>query len=157
MIVGILCLFAVGWILLKLGLEMWKLAFVFIIFGLMVLVCGGLDVAAHEYSPKDIVLIGKVVQHEAGNQSDLGKRLVCDTILNRVESDAFPNTVTDVINQPGQYCNPKKFPPDDMYRLVAEEIYTRTNDQVLWYRTKRYHTFGDPIVKEGNHYFSGGI
>lgn len=113
-------------------------------------------VYAYEYDPKEIVLIGKVVQHEAGNQSELGKRLVADTILNRVESDAFPNTVYDVIMQPGQYCNPKKLPPNEIYKLVAEEIYSRTNDQVLWYRTKRYHTFGDPIVKEGNHYFSGG-
>ena len=114
------------------------------------------EIKAHEYDPADIVLIGKVVQHEAGNQSDLGKRLVCDTILNRVESENFPNTVYEVINQPGQYCNPKKFPPDDMYKLVAEEIYTRTNHEVLWYRTKRYHKYGTPLVVEGNHYFSGG-
>ena len=110
---------------------------------------------AYDYHPADIVLIGKVMHHEAGNQSELGKRLVIDTILNRVESDAFPNTVYDVIMQPGQYCNPKEFPPDGTYRLVAEEIYNRTNNKVLWYRTKRYHKYGKPIVKEGGHYFSG--
>ena len=156
MIITILCIFAFSWIMLKLGLEMWRLAFIFIIFGLVVLVCGGLDVEAHEYTPADIVLIGKVVQHEAGNQSDLGKRLVCDTILNRVDSENFPNTVKEVILQPGQYCNPKRYPPDDVYRLVSEEIYTRTNNQVLWYRTRKYHKYGVPILVEGDHYFSGG-
>ena len=151
-----LCLIAIGIILFRFGWELWKMAAVFIIFAVIILICGGIDVDAHEYDPADIVLIGKVVQHEAGNQSDLGKRLVCDTILNRVESENFPNTVYDVIMQPGQYCNPKKFPPEDIYRLVAEEIYVRTNPQVLWYRTKRYHKYGTPLMIEGNHYFSGG-
>ena len=109
----------------------------------------------HEYTPSDIVSIGKVVYHEADNQSELGKRLVIDTILNRVESDEFPNTIEDVLSQPGQYCNPSKYPPKDYYRLVAEELYFRTNSEVLWYRTKKYHKYGVPIIKEGDHYFSG--
>mgnify|MGYP002524306360 CR=1 FL=1 len=114
-----------------------------------------LRVSAMEYTPSDIVIIGKVVQHEAGNQSELGKRLVADTILNRVESGDFPNSVTEVINQPGQYCNPSKYPPEEVYLLVAEEMYRRTNNKVLWYRTKKYHSFGVPILQEGAHYFSG--
>lgn len=115
------------------------------------------NVYGYEYTPSDVVLIGKIVEHEAPHESELGKRLVIDTILNRVESDRFPNTVYDVINQPGQYCNPKKYPQDGIYRLVAEEIYFRTNKDVLWYRTKRYHTYGTPLLIEGAHYFSGGI
>ena len=110
----------------------------------------------YEYSPADIVMIGKVVNHEALNQSEMGQRLVIDTILNRVESDKFPNTVQEVINQPGQYCNPKEYAPQWMYSLIAQEMINRTNPDVLWYRTKKYHKFGDPIVVEGDHYFSGG-
>ena len=109
----------------------------------------------HEYAPSDIVSIGKVAYHEANNQSELGKRLVIDTILNRVESEWFPNTIEEVLSQPGQYCNPSEYPPKDYYRLVAEELYFRTNSDVLWYRTKKYHTYGIPIIKEGDHYFSG--
>ena len=151
-----LCLIAIGIILFRFGWDLWKLAAIFVFMAVILFICGAVPTEAHEYDPADIVLIGKVVQHEAGNQSDLGKRLVCDTILNRVESENFPNTVYEVINQPGQYCNPKKFPPDGMYKLVAEEIYNRTNHEVLWYRTKRYHKYGTPLVVEGNHYFSGG-
>lgn len=140
--------------LIKFSFALWKIVFILLLFmlGLM-----GVVANAHEYTPEDMVLIGKVVQHEAGNQSELGKRLVIDTILNRVDSERFPNSVKDVINQPGQYCKPRKYPPYDMYRLIAEELYFRTNPQVLWYRTKRYHSYGTPIIKEGNHYFSGGI
>ena len=112
-------------------------------------------VNAYEYTPEEVVLIGKLVQHEAAHESELGKRYVIDTVLNRVESSDFPNSVKDVLSQPGQYCNPKKYPPTDVYRLVAEEMFNRTNNQVLWYRTKKYHSYGVPIVQEGNHYFSG--
>ena len=125
----------------------------FLVSLLLILMCS--VASAKEYSPEDVIIIGKVTQHEAGNQSELGKRLVIDTILNRVESPEFPNTVIDVVNQPGQYCSPSKYPPDGIYQLVAEEMINRTDDRVLWYRTKRYHSYGDPIIQEGAHYFSG--
>ncbi len=128
-----------------------------ILFILMLLSVTEKNVYGYEYTPSDVVLIGKIVEHEAPHESELGKRLVIDTILNRVESDRFPNTVYDVINQPGQYCNPKKYPQDGIYKLIAEEIYFRTNSEVLWYRTKRYHTYGTPLLFEGAHYFSDGI
>lgn len=129
------------------------IAFLLVIFVGLLLIT--VPVKAQEYTPSDIVSIGKVAYHEANNQSELGKRLVIDTILNRVESDGFPNTIEEVLRQPGQYCNPSEYPPKDYYRLVAEELYFRTNSDVLWYRTKRYHKYGVPIIKEGDHYFSG--
>lgn len=129
------------------------IAFLLVIFVGLLLIT--VPVKAHEYTPSDIVSIGKVVYHEADNQSELGKRLVIDTILNRVESGEFPNTIEGVLSQPGQYCNPSEYPPKDYYRLAAEEMYFRTNSNVLWYRTKKYHKYGVPIIKEGDHYFSG--
>lgn len=124
---------------------------------LFILLLLTMDVDAHEYTTMDIVLIGKLIQHEAAYESELGQRLVIDTVLNRVESKKFPNTVEEVLSQPGQYCNPDEYPPKGVYRLVAEEMRWRTNSDVLWYRTKRYHPYGIPIIKEGAHYFSGGI
>jgi len=147
----LITLFVICW---KFMVWSFKLAFG-ILLVLLILFTLLIPVEACEYTPSDIVSIGKVVYHEANNQSELGKRLVIDTILNRVESGEFPNTIEDVLSQPGQYCNPSKYPPKDYYRLVAEELYFRTNSDVLWYRTKKYHTYGVPIIKEGDHYFSG--
>ena len=112
-------------------------------------------VYAYEYTPEEMVMIGKIVQHECPHESELGQRLVIDTIMNRVESDQFPNTVKEVLEQPGQYCSPKKLPPDDIYKIIAQEMYERTNSDVLYYRTKQYHSYGTPILVEGSHYFSG--
>ena len=151
---SIICIvIAIG--LIKLSFELWKISLGLLLLIIFLgLICS--PVKAYEYTPMDVVNIGKVVHHEAENQSELGKRLVIDTILNRVESGQFPDTVDGVLGQKGQYCNPDEFPPRDIYRLIAQEIYTRTNDQVLWYKTKDYHKYGEPIIQEGDHYFSGG-
>lgn len=47
----------------------------------------------------ELELIAKCVESEAGNQNDLGKRLVVDVILNRVDSERFPDDVESVISQ----------------------------------------------------------
>lgn len=99
------------------------------------------------------------VEAEAGNQSELGKRLVCDTVLNRFDSGKY-ETLYDVINEDNQYSVVgdgrifEVIPAEDTYRIVAEEIENRTNTEVLYFRTKQYHTFGTPLFKEDNHYFS---
>ena len=153
-LISLIIFFVIGALLLRISWSIWKIGFMLLMVAILLLLCSSFA-EAHEYQPADVVLIGKVVNHEAPNESDLGKRLVVDTILNRVESDKFPNTVFDVIHQPGQYCIPDELPPKEIYTLIAEEMYNRTNNSVLWYRTKKYHTYGVPIIKEGNHYFSG--
>ena len=54
---------------------------------------------------EDIDLIALVTMAEAENQCDEGKRLVIDTILNRVDSSYFPNTVHEVIYQKSQFSS----------------------------------------------------
>lgn len=103
------------------------------------------------------------VEAEARNQSELGKRLVCDTVLNRFDSGKY-ETLYDVINEENngvyQYSvveDGRIFevtPTEETYRIVAEEIENRTNTEVLYFRTKHYHTFGTPLFKEDDHYFS---
>lgn len=99
------------------------------------------------------------VEAEAGNQSELGKRLVCDTVLNRFDSGKY-ETLYDVINEESQYSvagDGRIFevtPTEETYRIVAEELENRTNTEVLYFRTNHYHTFGTPLFLEGDHYFS---
>lgn len=111
-------------------------------------------------SAEEIDLIALVTMAEAENQSELGKRLVIDVILNRVESERFSNTVDGVIYAKNQFecmwngrvdrCKVK----DDIRRLVIEELNNRTNDKVLYFRANYYHNFGTPVLSEGDHYFS---
>lgn len=102
----------------------------------------------------------KCVIAEAGNQDEIGKRLVADVILNRWESEDFPNTIPDVINQPYQFEVTQNNQISNVewdwsvYTLVCEEIENRTNNEVLYFRTGNYHYGLNPLFKHGDHYFS---
>ena len=52
---------------------------------------------------EEIELIELTVQHEVGNFSKDYKKLIAAIIRNRLESDSFPNTVSEVILAKGQF------------------------------------------------------
>lgn len=119
------------------------------------------DISSVDYiTMDDAVLIAKLVLAEAEGEPEMGKRLVIDTVLNRLESEDFPNTVYDVIYQPYHYSPAwdgriDQFSDlDDAFKLVVDEIQHRTNYDVLYFRTEMYHEFGTPMAPVGNHYFS---
>lgn len=110
---------------------------------------------------EEIDLIALVTMAEAEGESELGKRLVIDTILNRLDSERHPNTIHEVIYQKGQFTSmwgsrvTRCYVRDDIVQLVKEELVERTNSEVIYFRMTRYHSFGTPMFQEGCHYFSG--
>ena len=107
----------------------------------------------------DIINMAKMVQAEAGSQSELGKRLVIDVILNRVEASAYPNSIDGVLfsgafspTKDGRFY--KATVEEDIVRLIEEELESRTDYNVIAFRTKHFHSFGHPYCVEGAHYFS---
>ena len=112
------------------------------------------------YTDEEINLIAIVTMAEAESESDYGKRLVIDVILNRVEHHRFANTVSGVIYSPGQFevvrngrIN-KCYVKEDIRKLVVEEMEHRTNEWVLFFRADYYHPIYVPVTQVGNHYFS---
>ena len=55
------------------------------------------------YSESDYNVLLRIVQAEAGNCDIEGRVMVANVILNRVEDDAFPNTITKVVYQKHQF------------------------------------------------------
>lgn len=112
------------------------------------------------YTDDEIDLISIITMAEAEGESELGQRLVIDVILNRVESGSFPSTVNGVIYQKNQFtCTydgraDRCYVKDEIRALVLEEIESRTNSEVLFFRAGQYHNFGTPVIQEGKHYFS---
>ena len=53
----------------------------------------------------DLMLLSKIIYAEAGSEwlSDEWKMCVGEVVLNRVASSEFPNTIAEVLAQPGQY------------------------------------------------------
>ncbi|MCD7835839.1 MAG: cell wall hydrolase [Lachnospiraceae bacterium] len=53
----------------------------------------------YELCDEDIEALCRIVEAEAGSEDDEGKLLVANVVLNRVEDESFPDTVTEVIFQ----------------------------------------------------------
>ncbi len=54
---------------------------------------------AYELSDDEMGVLLRIVEAEAGNEDEEGKLLVANVVLNRVENDAFPDTVSGVVFQ----------------------------------------------------------
>lgn len=112
------------------------------------------------YTIEEIELMALVTMAEAEGESEYGKRLVIDTILNRVDHKRFPNTVHGVIYQKNAFesmwngrvdrCEVR----DDICQLVKEEIRSRTSEEVVFFQMHNYSPYGIALFKEGCHYFS---
>ncbi|MBE5917615.1 MAG: cell wall hydrolase [Pseudobutyrivibrio ruminis] len=59
--------------------------------------------AGLDFTDEESQQLMKLAMAEAENQGVIGKALVMCVVKNRVESDQFPNTIEDVIFQPGQF------------------------------------------------------
>ena len=111
-----------------------------------------------KFTEREIDLMAQLVWHEAGNQDMVGKMLVADTVLNRMESERFPNTVEEVIFQKGQYTTAKVLgrvePTIECYGAVLSEIDgERYNTEVLFFG--RAYGCGKPLFQHQDHCFSG--
>lgn len=116
--------------------------------------------STYDFTEEEITLIAKLTIAEAGNQSDYGKRFVIDTVLNRMDSPYFPDTVKGVIFQKYQFSpvwngGIDKYVPDEhIIDLVKEEIKDRTNSEVIFFTAGKYGPYGIPLFQVEDHYFS---
>lgn len=112
------------------------------------------------YSKEEIELIALVTMAEAEAETEKGQRLVIDTILNRVDSEHFPDTIRDVIYQSGQFTSMwngranRCYVREDLVKLTEEEIESRFNTDVIFFGAGEYSDYGVPMFPEGGHYFS---
>ena len=102
--------------------------------------------------------LASLVFLEAGNQSILGQRAVVEVVFNRVLSNEFPNTISDVIYQRNQFT-PTKYissttPTQEQYDVIDEvlnELYPVLDDGVVFFSRGQYNDY--LYDKIGDHYF----
>ena len=57
------------------------------------------QVGIYPISAKEIEILERIVEAEAGGEDDDGKLLVANVVLNRVRDDAFPESIEEVVFQ----------------------------------------------------------
>lgn len=104
-------------------------------------------------------LLAKATNREAGNQSLTGQRAVVEVILNRVMDDKFPNTIEEVLYQPGQFATASMLadtiPNEEQYKAVDLTLRTSTpilEPYVLFFATE-LPDWQTKYEKIGAHYF----
>lgn len=118
------------------------------------------DEWSYPISQEEIELIALVTMAEAESETELGQRLVIDTILNRIDDSHFPCNVTDVIFQPNQFTSmwngrvDRCYVKEELVKLVKEELLERTNYECVFFTAGGYSDYGVPMFQECCHYFS---
>jgi spore germination cell wall hydrolase CwlJ-like protein len=126
-------------------------------------------VTPQPFSTAELELLARLVQAEAGGESFNGKVAVAATVLNRVRSPLYPNTISGVIYHVAygfQYCTVRKGMINrpagaDARRAVQEALqgndptggalsfYNPAKATNIWIRTRPVH------ARIGNHVFVG--
>ena len=103
-----------------------------------------------------------LVQAEAGNQDQIGKQLVVDVVLNRVESEDFPDTIHEVIVQRHQFSTvwdgawqraEKNVTASDYEAVKAELSGDQLDTRILYFTAGGYGKYGTHAYRHGDHYF----
>ena len=117
---------------------------------------------AVELAEEDIYTLACLVYHEARGEPFEGQAAVVEVVLNRCLSDAFPDTVEEVVFQ--KYGNVWQFSPapylysaepdKEQYLAVHTAIEEREHilsEDTVYFSTAPYNESVDMII--GNHYF----
>lgn len=108
----------------------------------------------------EMELIAQLVMAEAGNQDLTGKRYVVDVVLNRVDSDDFPDTVEEVIFQENQFSVIENGAFDEAGWKITEECYEavkleyeeRLNYDILYF-SRGKSKYASNHFKHQDHWF----
>lgn len=124
---------------------------------------GGLVISPEDDYYNTLEFLGRCVEAEAGNQGMLGKRLVVDVILNRVNdtSGEWPDTITDVISQPFQFStfwdgsmDRVEEVTEETWEAIFMELEEITYPDIYYFTSEGFHVYGTPWEKVGDHYFN---
>lgn len=114
-----------------------------------------------DITTEDIELLARLAWREARGEKLLGMRLVVEVVLNRVLNEHFPDTIYDVLYQPGQFAPDYGVPELDeitpteaqyeAVRLAITETPILEPDVVFFATTPLY---GEIFLHVGGHYFT---
>lgn len=117
---------------------------------------------APAYGQSELDLLAALVWAEAGDQPiPEGLCYVCDVVLNRVDSPAWPNTIADVIYQPGQFSVVNNGAlnrafgnvPQVCYDAVQSQLAGRLNYDIIYF-SMGYNANGTLAFTHGTHFYS---
>lgn len=102
-----------------------------------------------EYSNEDILLLASLVQHEAGSEGINGWIGVAEVVKNRVRSDLYPNTIPEVIFQPGQFTTAKDLQGSPPSEAIIQTVQMVLSGQMAILNEPSVMYFRNPMITDG--------
>lgn len=105
-------------------------------------------------------ILARCVEAEAGNQDIDVKRAVVAVIMNRVDDDEWPDTISEVIRDPYEFASywngrmDEVTPSVETYEAIRLEMDTRSYPGLYYFDMDKYLVYGTPYKKMGDLYFS---
>lgn len=121
---------------------------------------GGMVISPEEDFYNSMELMAKVVEAEAGNQGLLGKRMVVDVILNRVNDKDFPDTITEVIFEKNAFAvigngrYEKVEVTEETWQIIHMELEEISYPGLFYFCSTGFHEYGTSWNKIGDLYFN---
>ena len=110
---------------------------------------------------EELLLLQKVVSAEARGESSEAQYTVACVVLNRMESDIFPDSLAEVVTQSGQFSCVES---GAIINVPITESVTAAVDMALdnntldsnglWFRSGHYHGVHNRAFQIGKMYFS---
>ena len=136
---------------------------------IVVIAANGLNIKATYREPyelagmteEEFIFISSVVEAESDRSASLdGRILIAETILNRVNSPSFPDTITGVLTQSGQFTTvvnghsvtERTELSDEAVIIAVQEIENGTAPEVLFFNCIGYN-YGTPYGYVDGNYF----
>ena len=110
---------------------------------------------------EEFIFISSVVEAESDRSESLeGRILIAETILNRVNSPSFPDTIPEVLQQSGQFTTvvngrsivERTELSDEAVIIAAREVEEGTAPEVLFFNCIGYN-YGTPFAYVDGNYF----
>lgn len=111
------------------------------------------------YSPSDYErdIAARVIYAEAGNQGYYGMYLVAETIVNRVLSPLYPNTIEGVCYQPYQYTIINRGVTDECYQAIDEACKRLEHNITHFCSGGVWPAYGYRVLEYGAHKFTSHL
>lgn len=114
-----------------------------------------------EISQEEFELLCRTTFCEAENQDFETQKMVCLTILNRLKSNRFPDTIHDVVYSRNAYevTTWADFESKEWTEQVESAVLSALEENnhpedMFYFRTEHFHTFGENYIKSDDLYFS---
>lgn len=111
------------------------------------------------YSPSDYErdVAARVIYAESGNQGYYGMYLVAETIVNRVLSPLYPNTIDGVCYQPYQYTTFDRGVTDECYQAIDEACKHLEHPITHFCSGGVWPAYGTRVLEYGAHRFTSHL